>query len=79
MTGQDEARDAMLRGSQRFLSRGLVTVVVATGGLFLASVLFLVGISTQFPLRGVRYALLGLGAALLVLSLVQLTQIPGPP
>jgi hypothetical protein len=47
--------------------------------VFLASVLFLVGISTQFPLRGVRYALVGLGAALLIFSLVQLTQLPGPP
>lgn len=47
--------------------------------VFLASVLFLVGISTQFPIRGGRYALVGLGAALLVVSLVQLTQLPGPP
>ena len=47
--------------------------------VFLASVLFLVGISTQFRIRGVRYALVGVGAALLVLSLVQLTQLPGPP
>jgi hypothetical protein len=47
--------------------------------VFLASVLFLVGISTQFPLRGVRFGLLGVGAALLVLSLVQLTQIASPP
>jgi hypothetical protein len=47
--------------------------------VFLASVLFLVGISTHFPVRGVRYALVGLGAVLLVYSLVQLTQLPGPP
>ena len=47
--------------------------------VFLASVLFLVGISTQFRIRGARYALVGLGAALLVVSLVQLTQLPGPP
>jgi hypothetical protein len=47
--------------------------------VFLASVLFLVGISTQFPLRGVRYALVGLGAVLLLISLAQLTQLPGPP
>ena len=47
--------------------------------VFLASVLFLVGISTHFPLRGVRYALVGLGALLLVGCLVQLTQLPGPP
>ena len=47
--------------------------------VFLASVLFLVGISTRFPLRGGRYALVGLGAVLLVISIVQLTQLSGPP
>ena len=47
--------------------------------VFLASVLFLVGISTHFPLLGVRYALVGLGGLLLLASLVQLTQLPGPP
>jgi hypothetical protein len=47
--------------------------------VYLASVLFLVGISTRFPLRGGRYALIGLGAAMLVLSFAQLTQLPGPP
>jgi hypothetical protein len=47
--------------------------------VFLASVLFLIGISTQFKLPGVRYALVGFGAVLLVFSLVQLTQIASPP
>jgi hypothetical protein len=45
----------------------------------LASILFLVGISTHFPYRGVRYGLIGLGFALLVLSLVQLSGLPLPP
>ena len=45
----------------------------------LASILFLVGISTHFPYRGVRYGLIGLGLALLVLSLVQLSGLPLPP
>jgi hypothetical protein len=45
----------------------------------LASILFLVGISTHFPSRGVRYGLVGLGIALLVLSLVQLAGLPLPP
>ncbi len=45
----------------------------------LASILFLVGISTHFPYRGVRYGLIGLGVALLVLSLVQLSGLPLPP
>jgi hypothetical protein len=47
--------------------------------VFLASVLFLVGISTRFPLRGGRYALVGLGAALLIVSFVLLLQLPRPP
>jgi hypothetical protein len=47
--------------------------------VFLASVLFLVGISTRFPLRGGRYALVGLGAVLLAISFVLLLQLPGPP
>jgi hypothetical protein len=47
--------------------------------VFLASVLFLVGISTHFPFRGVRYALVALGALLLLVSLIQLTRLPGPP
>jgi hypothetical protein len=47
--------------------------------VFLASVLFIVGISTHFPVRGVRYALVGLGAAVLVVSIIELTQLPGPP
>ena len=45
----------------------------------LASILFLVGISTHFPLRGIRYGLVGLGIALLVLSVVQLSGLPLPP
>ena len=47
--------------------------------VFLASVLFLVGISTRFPLRAGRYALVGLGAVLLVISFVLLLQLPQPP
>jgi hypothetical protein len=47
--------------------------------VFLASVLFLVGISTRFPLRAGRYALVGLSGALLLVSFVLLLQLPGPP
>ena len=47
--------------------------------VILASVLFLVGISTQFPLRGVRYGLIGVGAVLLLFALEQILQLPGPP
>ena len=45
----------------------------------LAVVLFLVGISAHFPLRGARYGLIALGATLLVISVVLLTQLDRPP
>ena len=47
--------------------------------VFLASVLFLVGISTHFPLRNVRYGLIGLGGVLLLYSLVQIVQLSAFP
>lgn len=47
--------------------------------VYLASVLFLIGIATRFPMRGGRYALVALGAVMLVVSFVLLTQLPGPP
>jgi hypothetical protein len=47
--------------------------------VFLAVVLFLVGISAHFPLRAVRYGLIALGAVLLIFSLTQLAGLPGPP
>jgi hypothetical protein len=49
------------------------------GTVFLATVLFLVGISAHFPLLAARYGLLGLAAVLLVVSVVQLAQLPRPP
>ncbi len=47
--------------------------------VILASILFLVGISTQFPLRGVRYGLIAVGAVLLLFAVEQILQLPGPP
>jgi hypothetical protein len=47
--------------------------------VFLAAVLFLVGIGSSFKLYGVRYALISFGAALLIISLVLITQQPGLP
>lgn len=46
--------------------------------VLLASVLFLVGISTHFPVRGARYGLIVVGAILLAFSLVQLAVLPVP-
>jgi hypothetical protein len=47
--------------------------------VFLATVLFLVGISSHFPLRQARYGLITIGGLLLVFSVVQLLGLPGPP
>jgi len=47
--------------------------------VILASVLFLMGISTHFPLRGVRYGLIAVGAALLVFAGVLIILLPPPP
>lgn len=47
--------------------------------VFLAAVLFLVGIGSRFPVRVARYGLVGVAAMLLVISVVQLLALPGPP
>jgi hypothetical protein len=47
--------------------------------VLLAAVLFLVGIGSRFPVRVARYGLIGLAAALLLVSVVQLLGLPGPP
>ncbi len=47
--------------------------------VFLAAVLFLVGIGSSFRLYGVRYALITFGAALLIISLVLISRQPGLP
>ena len=46
--------------------------------VYLATVLFLVGISTQFPIRAARYTLIGLGAVIMTFSVAQLAQLPAP-
>jgi hypothetical protein len=47
--------------------------------VFLATVLFLVGISSQFPVRAARYGLIGVGVLILAFAVVQLLGLPGPP
>jgi hypothetical protein len=47
--------------------------------VLLAAVLFLIGIGSRFPVLLARYGLLALAAALLIVSLVQLLGLPGPP
>jgi hypothetical protein len=47
--------------------------------VLLAAVLFLVGIGSRFPVPVARYGLIGIAAVLLVISVVQLLGLPGPP
>ena len=47
--------------------------------VFLATVLFLVGISSHFPVRQARYGLIAVGALILVFAVVQVLGLPGPP
>jgi len=47
--------------------------------VFLATVLFLVGISGHFKIRSARYGLVGVGVLLLVFSVTQLLGLPAPP
>ena len=47
--------------------------------VILAAILFLIGISSHFPVRAARYGLIATACALLAVSLVQLATLPGPP
>jgi hypothetical protein len=47
--------------------------------VILASVLFLVGISSHFPLRGVRIGLISVGVALLLFAVIDIAALPWPP
>lgn len=47
--------------------------------VILAAVLFLVGIGSRFPVLFARWVLLGVASALLILSVVQMLSLPGPP
>ena len=47
--------------------------------VILASVLFLVGISTHFPLRVVRLGLITVATCLLIFGIFEILQLPGPP
>jgi hypothetical protein len=47
--------------------------------VFLATVLFLIGISGHVKLRQARYGLVGIGLILLAFSVIQLAGLPAPP
>ncbi len=73
---QDAHADAAFtRGSQA----GATSDKYVRDTVYLATVLFLVGISGHFPLRQGRYALIGVGSLFLVFALLQLLSLPGPP
>jgi len=65
--GTTQSRDAVPRGSRQVLTRGLLMVVVATGGLFAASAL----VASSSLHRGVVLTMLPFAAALAVASLGQ--------
>jgi hypothetical protein len=46
--------------------------------VILASVLFIVGISSHFPVRNIRFGLIALGAVLLVVGLISVIRLPPP-
>jgi hypothetical protein len=58
---------------------GLVSDNYVRITVFLAAVLFLVGIGSSFQLTGVRYALIAFGSVLLVISIVLIVQQPVAP
>jgi hypothetical protein len=47
--------------------------------VYLATVLFLIGISGHFPLLVARYGLVTVGSLLVIFSVIQLLQLPRPP
>ena len=67
LTGSDESKGSVPRGSRKVLSRGLATVVVATAALFVASLLF----APSSLNKGVLLTMLPFAAALAIASLGQ--------
>lgn len=81
-TGAAEAK-LLDAGADAYYARGAHAAVVGDKYIrvtvLLASVLFIVGISSHFPATSVRVGLILVGALLLVFSAVQILQLPGPP
>jgi ribose transport system permease protein len=67
MRGTVESKEAVPRGSRRLLDRGVTTVIVATGALFAASLLFAPSSLT----KGTLLTMLPFAAALAIASLGQ--------
>ena len=75
-TALDSAADASFAAGS---SAGTTGDKYVRDTVFLATVLFLVGISSHFPLRQARYALIGVGMAILAFAIIELLGLPGPP
>ena len=67
MAGSNESTGSLSRGSRKVVSRGLATVIAATGGLFLVSFLF----APSSLSRGVILTMLPFAAALAIAALGQ--------
>ncbi len=72
----DAEADAYYARAQAAASTGDKYIRVT---VLLASVLFIVGIGSNFPSARVRVGLACVGAALLLVAAVQILQLPGPP
>jgi hypothetical protein len=68
-----------MRNSRAGSQAGLVGDDYVRITVFLAAVLFLVGIGSSFKLHGIRYALITFGSVLLILSVVLILRQPGLP
>jgi hypothetical protein len=75
-TAYDNAADAKFNAGNH---DGLIGDDYVRITVFLAAVLFLVGIGSSFKLYGVRYALIGFGSVLLIIALVLIAREPGLP
>jgi hypothetical protein len=75
-TAYDNRADAEFAKGQ---SAGSTSDNYVRDTVFLATVLFLVGISGHFRIRQARYALITVGVLLLCFSVVQLLGLPAPP
>ncbi len=79
---QEEARALSAKAHASFLAAsdaGNTSDKYVRITVILATVLFLIGISGHFSVRGARYGLIGIGGVLIAYSLVQMLGLPGPP
>jgi hypothetical protein len=80
---QQQLADVLTKAADASFERGSTAGETADSyvrdTVFLATVLFLVGISGHFRIRAARLAIVGVGLALLLFSAIQLLGLPAPP